>query len=216
MLDETPEPFFSSALTSTNHHPFKVPEKYKLGRGDKYVDHYRESVYYTDAMLGQSLKRIQSKPWYQNTLVIITADTSNNQPPERQPSNFEEFVKLRSQVPLLILGGKIPGGLVVTAPSSQVDLAPTVLDLLGQSYTTPWVGRSLLESLVPPRAYTNRLTDYWAVMERKSRFYREWERTDHSFGVTTPEKIAELKQLGKSWLTAVRWLLQEDRIWPPE
>ena len=59
-------------------------------------------------------------------------------------------------------------------------------------------------------------TDYWAVMERKSRFYREWERTDHSFGVTTPEKIAELKQLGKSWLTAVRWPLQEDRIWPPE
>ena len=122
------------------------------------MDHYRESVYYTDAMLGQFLKRIQSKPWYQNTLVIITADTSNNQPPERQPSNFEEFMKLRSQVPLLILGEKIPGGLVVTAPSSQVDLAPTVLDLLGQSYTTPWVGRSLLESLVPPRAYTNRLT----------------------------------------------------------
>ena len=28
-------------------------------------------------------------------------------------------------------------------------------------------------------------------MERKSRFYREWERTDHSFGVTTPEKIAD-------------------------
>ena len=27
VLDETPEPFFSSALTSTNHHPFKVPEK---------------------------------------------------------------------------------------------------------------------------------------------------------------------------------------------
>ncbi len=46
------------------------------------MDHYRESVYYTDAMLGQFLKRIQSKPWYQNTLVIITADTSNNQPPE--------------------------------------------------------------------------------------------------------------------------------------
>jgi len=69
------------------------------------VDHYRESVYYTDAMLGQFLKRIQSKPWYQNTLVIITADTSNNQPPERQPSNFEEFVKLRSQiVPLLSVG----------------------------------------------------------------------------------------------------------------
>ena len=81
MLDETPEPFFSSALTSTNHHPIKVPDKYKLGRGDKYVDHYRESVYYTDAMLGQFLKRIQSKPW-QNTLVIIAADTFNNQPPE--------------------------------------------------------------------------------------------------------------------------------------
>ena len=216
VLDETPEPFFSSALTITNHHPFEVPEKYKLGRGDKYVDRYRESMYYTDAMLGQFLERIQSKPWYQNTLIIITADTSNDQPPERQPQNFEEFVKLRSQIPLLILGGKISGGLVIMEPSSQVDLTPTLMDLLGQPYTTPWVGRSLLDSSMPARAYTNRPTDYWAVMERKSRFYREWERIDHSFGVPNPEKTSELKQLGKSWLTAVRWLLQENRIWPPE
>lgn len=69
----------SPAPTTT---PLRFRKNRNLAVETKYVDHYRESVYYTDAMLGQLLKRIQSKPWYQNTLVIITADTSNNQPPE--------------------------------------------------------------------------------------------------------------------------------------
>lgn len=226
MLDTERQPFFSSALTITNHHPFEVPEEYKLHRGNLLKDRYREALYYTDAMLGKFLTNISKKSWFKNTVIFITADTSSFQPPEQAPKDFEELVKLRSQVPLLIISGasynkaKKSPGLVINLPASQVDLAPTVLDLLAQQYTAPWVGNSLLSHVTKnrlnqsSRAFTNRPGAYWGVIEEKTRYYQENNKLDHYFGNQTIERGRALKVLGSAWHKVIRWVLQENLVWP--
>ena len=225
VLDSEPEPFFSSALTTTNHHPFEVPDNYRLQAGDSVTDRYRESLHYTDAMLGGFLKRISKKPWFKNTIIFVTADTSSYQNAEQHTNNYEEFVNLHSQVPLLILSGKSTAlgkkseGLIITQHASQVDLAPTILDILRKKYIVPWVGRSLLNSVdlltdVPQRAFTNRPGAYWAVIEEKSRYYRENDQRDHFFGDQDNQKGLHLKEIGSSWIETIRWVLQENRVWP--
>ncbi|MCK5901166.1 LTA synthase family protein, partial [bacterium] len=225
VLDSEPEPFFSSALTTTNHHPFEIPDNYRLQAGDSVTDRYRESLHYTDAMLGGFLKRISKKPWFKNTIIFVTADTSSYQNAEQHTNNYEEFVNLHSQVPLLILSGKSTAlgkkseGLIITQHASQVDLAPTILDILRKKYIVPWVGRSLLNSVdlltdVPQRAFTNRPGAYWAVIEEKSRYYRENDQRDHFFGDQDNQKGLHLKEIGSSWIETIRWVLQENRVWP--
>ena len=226
VLDNEQQPFFSSALTSTNHHPFEVPDEYKLNQGELVKDRFREAVYYTDAMLGKFLSRITEKPWFANTVIFITADTSNFQPAERDSRNFEEFVKLRSQVPLLILSGKSVnagnsnGGFVTTQPASQVDLAPTIMDLLAEKITVPWVGRSLLDPMdgssqeMPLRAYTNRPGAYWAVIEGNTGYYQEDNKIDHFTGRQSEENSVRLKEDGTAWHKTIRWVLQENLLWP--
>jgi arylsulfatase A-like enzyme len=225
VLDSEKEPFFSSALTSTNHYPFEVPDNYRLQAGDSVTDRYRESLHYTDAMLGVFLKRISKKPWFKNTIIFVTADTSSYQNAEQNTNNYEEFVNLHSQVPLLILSGKSIAlgkkseGIIITQHASQVDLAPTILDILRKKYIVPWVGRSLLNSVdlltdVPQRAYTNRPGAYWAVIEEKSRYYRENDKRDHFFGDQDNQKGLHLKEIGSSWIKTISWVLQENRVWP--
>ena len=226
VLDNEKQPFFSSALTITNHHPFEVPDEYKLHQGESVKDRFREAVYYTDAMLGKFISQISKKPWFKNTFVIITADTSSFQPSEGGSNNFEEFVKIRSQVPLLILSGesisigKSDRSMVITQPASQVELAPTILDLLAEKITVPWVGRSLLAPMVdslpdiPLRAYTNRPGAYWGVIGEKNRYFQENNKIDHYFGSQNKNNSVLLKEEGSSWHKIIRWVLQENLVWP--
>ena len=122
--------FFASALTITNHHPFEVPAEYKLGLGTQDLHNYYNSVHYMDSKLGEFLSLAEKEPWFENTLIIITADTSSFQQPQSKPKDFGEFVSLRSRIPLLILGGPIEKVTEINEFASQIDLAPTIMDYL--------------------------------------------------------------------------------------
>lgn len=212
-LKETPQPFFSSVLTITNHHPFLVPENYRLGKGDGDTEKYREAIYYTDAMLGKFLEKIQFEPWYQNSLIFITADTANYQEPQALPKDFEEFIRVRAQIPLLIVGGLVQEAQVIDDYASQIDLAPTILDFLGEEYQATWAGHSLLNRSSPFIAYTNRPGTYWGVMSQKGRYYKQNNQKDHHFGFEKESLKLKYQELGLSWIQSTKWLLQEDLYW---
>ena len=213
-LPSLEKPFFASALTITNHHPFEVPTEYELGLGTQDLHNYYNSVHYMDSKLGEFLSLAEKEPWFENTLIFITADTSSFQPPQSEPKDFGEFVALRSRIPLLILGGPIKQNAEINEFASQIDLAPTIMDLLGLAWTSPWVGKSLIAKQDLPIAYTNRPGSYWAVMSEEGSVFSE---NDHKFYVDdliNPQMEDRLKSLGSSWLRVTSWLLQEDLNWP--
>ena len=208
------EPFFASALTITNHHPFEVPAEYKLGLGTQDLHNYYNSVHYMDSKLGEFLSLAEKEPWFENTLIIITADTSSFQLPQSKPKDFGEFVSLRSRIPLLILGGPIEKITEINEFASQIDLAPTIMDLLGLAWTSPWVGKSLISEQDLLIAYTNRPGSYWAVMSEDGSVYSENNNKFHVDENMGPQLEKRLKSLGSAWLNVTRWLLQEDLYWP--
>ncbi len=58
-------------MTTSNHRPFTYPE----GKIDIPSGEGREgAVKYTDYAIGQFLKKIHGKPWFNNTVVIFVAD----------------------------------------------------------------------------------------------------------------------------------------------
>ncbi|MBT6727082.1 MAG: sulfatase-like hydrolase/transferase [Deltaproteobacteria bacterium] len=213
-LPSLKNPFFASALTITNHHPFEVPTEYELGLGNQDLHNYYNSIHYMDSKLGEFLSLAEKEPWFENTLIIITADTSSFQPPQSEPKDFGEFVSLRSRIPLLILGGSIKQNAEINEFASQIDLAPTIMDLLGLSWTSPWVGKSLIGKQDLSIAYTNRPGSYWAVMSKEGNVFSENDNKFHVDDLIDLKLENKLKSLGSSWLRVTSWLLQEDLYWP--
>ena len=156
VLSKEDQPFFSSILTITNHHPFEVPEEFNLSLGDREVHKFLNTLHYTDKQLGTFIDKAKKQKWYENTIIIITGDTSWHGESLKKAENFNEFIDIRSQIPLLIVGGPIKKSIVVEEFGSQIDIAPSIVDLLNLPRTTPWMGASLLETSSNSFALTNR------------------------------------------------------------
>ncbi len=131
----TGAPFFHFVLTTSNHRPFTYPE----GRVDLPPGHGRAgAVKYTDWAIGSFLRAARTRPWFANTVFVIVADhcagTSG-----RVDIALEHF-----HIPLLFWA---PGRIAprrVTTLASQIDVAPTLLALLGFDYRSKFFGRDIL------------------------------------------------------------------------
>ncbi|TDB67013.1 LTA synthase family protein [Arundinibacter roseus] len=123
-LDSQKAPFFSTIFTLSSHEPFEVPAAQAIAGTD--VEHkFLNSLHYTDASLGEFIRKAKTKKWWQNTLVIIIADHGHPLP-KNKISKHSQF-----HIPMLWLGGAlIPSGEICDSLGSQIDLAATVLGQL--------------------------------------------------------------------------------------
>ncbi|MCE7068456.1 LTA synthase family protein [Dyadobacter sp. CY326] len=123
-LDNQRQPFFSTLFTLSSHEPFEVPVKTEIPGSD--AEHlFLNAHHYTDASIGEFIRKAKLKPWWDNTLVIIIADHGHPLP-ETDKSKPAEF-----KIPMLWLGGALEKqASKVDSLSSQTDLAATLLNQL--------------------------------------------------------------------------------------
>ncbi len=128
------QPFFSLVFTSSNHPPFDFPDGRIEITGEKAsVDN---AVKYADYALGQFIEKARKSPYWENTLFLIVADHCDQ-------VYGSELVPVRHfHIPGLILGKDIAAR-SYSAVSSQIDLLPTMLSLMGISSEHPAIGRDL-------------------------------------------------------------------------
>ncbi|MCE6987893.1 LTA synthase family protein [Dyadobacter sp. CY323] len=123
-LDNQKEPFFSTLFTLSSHEPFEVPmETFIKGSDPEHL--FMNAHHYTDASIGEFVKKAKTKPWWDNTLIIILADHGHPLPytEKTKPSEFH--------MPMLWLGGVLKNNNVnINALCSQTDLAATLLGQL--------------------------------------------------------------------------------------
>ena len=134
---ERGEPFFTLAFTSSNHSPFEFPdgciELYEPERATA-----ANAVKYADHALGEFFDRARELPLWEDTLFLVVADHDiRAYGPSLVP--IERF-----HIPGLILGGALEPRRITTV-ASQVDLAPTLLSLMGVTAEHPMVGRDLTQ-----------------------------------------------------------------------
>jgi phosphoglycerol transferase MdoB-like AlkP superfamily enzyme len=127
------QPFFSLVFTSSNHPPFEIPE----GRVEPSPYGARETaVSYADYALGDFFDKARQSGYWDDTVFLIVADHSVHM-------NGGTLVPIeRFRIPGLIVGGTIEPRRV-HGITSQIDLLPTVLSLIGLSSTHPCIGRDI-------------------------------------------------------------------------
>jgi phosphoglycerol transferase MdoB-like AlkP superfamily enzyme len=137
-MNELPEPFHSSIFTLSSHHPYKIPEKHKNRFPKGHLEN-SESVGYADYALKQFFVAAKKTKWYGNTLFVLCADHSS----VSQHPYFSNQVGLKS-IPILFFKGDNSLARRCDSSFSQIDILPSVLNLLG--YNKPFFsfGQSFL------------------------------------------------------------------------
>ncbi|QOY96715.1 LTA synthase family protein [Massilia sp. UMI-21] len=139
------KPFFSLIFTSSNHEPFEFPDG-KIALHQQPKQTVNNAVKYADYALGKFIRAAKQQDYWKDTVFLIVADHDN-----RVYGNALVPIK-KFHIPGLILGADIQPKRIATI-ASQVDLAPTLLSLLGVSSTHPMIGRDFVrDSSTPGRA----------------------------------------------------------------
>ncbi|QBO58575.1 LTA synthase family protein [Chryseobacterium salivictor] len=139
-LDRKKSPFMATLFSVSSHHPFKVPEKYQ-GKFKKGPLEIHEPIGYTDFALKQFFKTAEKMTWFNNTIFVFVADHTNQVAyPEYEKSmnRFSIPILFYSPNPKYQLKGEI------TEPAQQIDIYPTLADLMGYNKKIRSWGRSLV------------------------------------------------------------------------
>ncbi|MET0937361.1 MAG: sulfatase-like hydrolase/transferase [Luteibacter sp.] len=137
------KPYFAHVMTTSNHRPYTFPE----GRVSGKQGERNSAIRYTDWALADFLKRAATKPWFDDTVFIITADHCANS------AGKTSLPVDKYHIPLYIYSPKhIPPGRIDRL-MSQIDIPPTLLGLLNFSYTSRFYGYDLFK-LEPGRERT--------------------------------------------------------------
>lgn len=134
--NEDGKPFFAHIMTTSNHRPYTYPD----GRIDIPSPGGRDgAVKYTDYAIGKFIRDARSKPWFDDTVFVIVAD---------------HCASVAGKTRLPIGDYRIPGIFYAPAllkPSvwkgvvSQIDLMPTLIEVLGRNGDNHFFGRSIFE-----------------------------------------------------------------------
>ncbi len=146
-LSEKKQPFFATLFTVSSHEPFNIPEQYK-GKFPEGNQQIHKTVGYTDYAFKRFFEESKNEPWFKNTIFVITADHTNQ-------IDYDEYKKLvnRTAVPILFYTADERYKGVNKDLAQQIDIYPTLLDMIGYDKPFRSWGRSLLnDSITKPFA----------------------------------------------------------------
>jgi choline-sulfatase len=114
------------------------------GKGAR--DRYDGEVTFTDGYIGKLLDFIAGKPWAPQTVIIVTADHGEEFGEHNMTRHGFEVWETLVHVPLMVVA---PGAKPrrIDVPRSDIDLAPTLLDLFGVPADPSFEGRSIVDEV---------------------------------------------------------------------
>lgn len=140
------KPFFAHIMTTSNHRPFTYPAgKIDLPQGKR-----NGAVKYTDYAIGKFIEEAKTKPWFKDTLFVIVADHCASVAGKTKLPVAKYHIPLFFYAPDLLPAGHYK------RIASQIDIVPTLLDVLGVKGEDHFYGQSLFEAAVekqPERAF---------------------------------------------------------------
>ncbi len=131
----TNKPFFAHIMTTSNHRPYTYPD----GRIDLPQGNKAGAVKYTDYAIGKFIADAQNKAWFKDTLFVVLADHCASSAGKTKLPVDKYHIAAFMYNPALIAPS------VYQPVVSQIDMVPTLLDLLKVQGSQRFFGSSLFE-----------------------------------------------------------------------
>ncbi len=140
-ISKKKNPFLATIFTLTSHDPFQVPKEFKNRFKEGNVPIHK-CIRYTDYSLKKFFQAAAKEKWFSNTIFVFTGDHSHQ-------SYYEDYFKSLNiyTVPILFYipsNNQFKG--INNNWAQQIDIYPTILDLLNYDKPFRSWGRSLFNT----------------------------------------------------------------------
>lgn len=150
---------YSNIITLTSHTPFEMPAEFEYlhlpeDYEGTYVGNYLQSVRYTDEQIGLFIDSLKKRGIYEDSIILIYGDHSglHGAPvTEKDEKILKEILGHkynlhdRFVVPVLFTAPGIFTGESYSRLGGQIDLMPTLLNLLGIEHNAQMIGHNLFQ-----------------------------------------------------------------------
>lgn len=133
-MSEMKEPFMTAVFTASSHHPYAIPDKYK----DIYPEEgiiIHKCIRYTDMAIGKFFETASKKPWFKNTIFVLTSDHTNLSDHDYYQTDLGGFC---SPIVIYEPGNTERQPEIQNKIAQQIDILPTVMGML--HYQKPYFG----------------------------------------------------------------------------
>ena len=202
--------FFNHIMTVSNHRPYTYPD----GRIDipSSKQDFTGGVKYTDFAINDFIKKAQKKPWFNNTIFVIVSDHCS------RSAGKTDLPVNRYHIPCLLYAPQLIKPSIEKRLVSQIDLAPTVLGFLNQSYTSRFLGSDVFKrDTLNDRIFISTYQDMGYIRNNKlvilsPRARVEMYSFDYFSGVNTPIPLDKsLVNEAISWYQGASFLYKEKK-----
>ncbi len=202
--------FFNHIMTVSNHRPYTYPD----GRIDipSSKQDFTGGVKYTDFAINDFIKKAQKKPWFNNTIFVIVSDHCS------RSAGKTDLPVNRYHIPCLIYAPQLIKPSIEKRLVSQIDLAPTVLGFLNQSYTSRFLGSDVFKrDTLNDRIFISTYQDMGYIRNNKlvilsPRARVEMYSFDYFSGVNTPIPLDKsIVNEAISWYQGASFLYKEKK-----
>lgn len=144
-LQKKGTPFYAQLVTASSHHPFKIPDEAKSialpeNLQDTMLGNYLTAIHYTDYAIGTLIEGLKQSGLWENTVLVLYGDHFGLQPKDVPPEQVEAALGMkydsrvsRFNIPFIIHAPGKDQGRVVERSGGQLDIFPTLANLLGVS-----------------------------------------------------------------------------------
>ncbi len=219
-LDRARRPFFGVVFTLNTHHPFAIPDHFAKPYAGRPQGDFLNAFHYTDHVLGSFFRQAQTRPWFGDTVFLITGDHAHH--------TGLDYLDDR-MVPLLIYR---PGRLrhqIREDVASQLDILPSVLSLAGGDSLYAGMGRDLFAPMArEPFAFfaggsgTNvigwiqgdRIYSEWLLGTLQGLYTSKKPLTLQELSAREGNLAGELRHRTRHFHQFARTIERENRVWP--
>ena len=157
-LDTEEQPFAAVIYTISSHHPYTLPEGFQLPAESYLWSGFEKTVYYADCALRDFFDEAATKPWFDSTLFVITADHANTEHYLPEYSNIWGMYS----IPIAFYMPSQIEPYRCQELAQQIDLNLSILAALGINDTVFSFGRNVFDTVSSPYciAYINQTFQY--------------------------------------------------------
>ena len=162
------------------------PQAKSPGAGNAAADFYDQRVRQADDVIRRIMAQLTVKGYLRDALCVVTADHGQMRGETGMYGHGRSMARAAIQIPLLFYGSAVLPEFRHSDFAVQLDIAPTIVDLLGLQIPSSWQGRSLCREETNPWSY-HQCTFPYKIRE-DAVVYRIPPRVlKYSFSVTDPD-----------------------------
>jgi lipoteichoic acid synthase len=126
-------PFLATYLTVTSHHDYVVPDRYgeKHFADDEVLNKYLNTVRYQDFFVRNLFEQYKELGLYEDTIFILLGDHGEGFDEHGLKQHDNVIYNEGLRIPFFIHDPRRPKSGTIEAPVNELDVLPTVADLLG-------------------------------------------------------------------------------------